>query len=223
MIDVLPGHADAYLQAVGPEPDGVLEEMDEYAEEQNFPHVGPALGGWLQLLARMVDATRVFEFGSGFGYSAYWFARALPDDGEVVLTEIDEDELDMAREHLDRGGFADLARFEHGDAMNVVEAYDGPFDVVLIDHQKHRYADAFEAVREKVAPGGIVVADNVMTGGTIEFEALLRAWHDDEPLASEDEMTTGIDEYLHAVREDPEFETAVLPIGSGLAVSHREH
>ncbi|GAB3681779.1 O-methyltransferase [Salinarchaeum chitinilyticum] len=221
-MDPLSDDVARYLRAVGPQPDDILEEMDAYAEEHGFPHVGPALGGWLQLLARMVDAERVFEFGSGYGYSAYWFARALPADGEIVCTEIDEDEIAMGREFLARGGFEDVVSYEHGDAVEIVEAYDGPFDVVLIDHQKHRYADAFEAVREKVAPGGIVVADNVMTGGTIEFEALLRAWHDDEPLASDDEMTTGIDEYLHAVRDDPEFETTILPIGSGLAVSHRE-
>jgi len=145
MIDVLPDHTDAYLQAVGPQPDDVLVEMDEYAEEHGFPHVGPALGGWLQLLTGMVDAERVFEFGSGYGYSAYWFARALDDDGQIVLTEIDEDELALGREFLARGGHESIARFEHGDALDVVERYDGPFDVVLIDHQKHRYVDAFEA------------------------------------------------------------------------------
>jgi len=222
MIETLPDHSDAFLQAVGPQPDEILEEMDEFADEHGFPHVGPALGGWLQLLARMVDAERVFEFGSGYGYSAYWFARALPEDGEIVCTEIDEDEIELGRDYLRRGGFEDVVQYEHGDAVEIVEDHDGPFDVVLLAHQKHRYADAFEAVREKVAPGGIVVADNVMTGGSIEFESLLRAWHDDEPLASDDEMTDGIDRYLHTVRDDPEFETAILPIGSGLAVSHRE-
>src|SRR6056297_2920951 len=114
MIDVLPDHTDAYLQAVGPQPDDVLVEMDEYAEEHGFPHVGPALGGWLQLLTGMVDAERVFEFGSGYGYSAYWFARALDDDGQIVLTEIDEDELALGREFLARGGHESIARFEHG-------------------------------------------------------------------------------------------------------------
>jgi len=221
MIDVLPDHSDTFLRAVGPEPDDVLEEMHEFAEENDFPHVGPALGGWLQLLARMVEAERVFEFGSGYGYSAYWFLRAMGSDGEIVLTEIDEDELELAREYLGRGGFAERASFEHGDALSVIDEYDGPFDVVLIDHQKPRYAEAFEAVREKVAPGGIVVADNVMTGGSIEFETLLRAWESEERLASDEPMTTGIDEYLHAVRDDPAFETAILPIGSGLSVSHR--
>ena len=222
MVEVLPDHSDAYLQAVGPEPDDVLLEMDEYAEEHGFPHVGPALGGWLQLLARMVDAEQVFEFGSGYGYSAYWFARALPADGSIVCTEIDEDEIELGRQYLARGGFDDVVTYEHGDAVEIVDDYDGPFDVVLIDHQKHRYAEAFDAVREKVAPGGIVVADNVMAGGTIDFEALLAAWDGDEPLASDDEMTTGIDEYLHAVRDDPDFETTILPIGEGLSVSHRE-
>ena len=222
MVEVLPDHSDAYLQAVGPEPDDVLLEMDEYAEEHGFPHVGPALGGWLQLLARMVDAEQVFEFGSGYGYSAYWFARALPADGSIVCTEIDEDEIELGRQYLARGGFDDVVTYEHGDAVEIVDDYDGPFDVVLIDHQKHRYAEAFDAVREKVAPGGIVVADNVMAGGTIDFEALLAAWDGDEPLASDDEMTTGIDEYLHAVRDDSDFETAILPIGEGLSVSHRE-
>ncbi|WP_248515929.1 O-methyltransferase [Salinarchaeum laminariae] len=211
-----------YVSAVGPEPDDVLEEMDAYAEEHGFPHVGPALGGWLQLLARMVDAERVFEFGSGYGYSAYWFARALPADGEIICTEIDADEIEMGETYLERGGFDDVVTYEHGDAMEIADSYDGPFDVTLIDHQKTRYVDAFSAFRDKVAPGGIVVADNVMTGGTIEFEQLLRSWHDDEPLASDDEMTQSIDEYLHTVRDDPAFETTILPIGSGLAVSHRE-
>jgi predicted O-methyltransferase YrrM len=76
--------------------------VDAFADREGFPTVGAAVGGWRALLARAVDAERVFEFGSGFGYSAYWFARELPADGEVVLTEIDEDELDQAREYLEK-------------------------------------------------------------------------------------------------------------------------
>ncbi len=63
---------------------------------------------------------------------------------QIVLTEIDADELEEAREFLDRGGFTDRAAFEHGDAIETVENYDGPFDVVLVDNEKHRYAEAFE-------------------------------------------------------------------------------
>ena len=181
--------------------------------------MGPAVGGWFRFLAGLVDARRVFEFGSGFGYSAYWFAGALPEDGEVVLTEIDADELAEAREFLERGGYTDRARFEHGDAIDIVERYDGPFDCVLIDNEKHRYAEAFEAIREKVPEGGLVLADNAVSAGTIEFEALPSLLHE-EPVETTD-TTRGIAEYLRTVGTDPAFETVLLPVGEGVAVSRR--
>jgi predicted O-methyltransferase YrrM len=220
MSDVVPDEIQRFARAIGPEPDEVVEEMDEHADREGFPTVGPEVGGWLQLLAELVDARRVFEFGSGFGYSAYWFARALPPEGEVVLTEVDADELDQARAYLERGGYADQARFEHGDAIETVEAYDGPFDVVLIDNEKHRYVEAFESVREKVARGGVVLADNAMTAGVVDFDALLAAREGGAP--GMNEHTRGVADYLDRVDADPEFETVLLPLGEGVAVSRRD-
>jgi predicted O-methyltransferase YrrM len=214
----VPDDVETFAAAVGPEPDDVLREMDKRADETGFPTVGPAVGGWLQQLVGLVDARRVFEFGSGFGYSAYWFARGLPDEGEIVLTEIDADELDDAREYLDRGGYAEMADFEEGDAIHIVAAYDGPFDVVLIDNEKDRYVEAFEAVREKVPVGGIVVADN-MTAGPFAFETIHRVVV--EGGETDDAMTRGVADYLDHVRADEDFETTLLPLGEGLAVSRR--
>ncbi|WP_459192420.1 O-methyltransferase [Halosimplex sp. J119] len=218
--DELPELLESYATAVGPGADEIIEEMGAQARREGFPYVGPAVGGWLAMCARFADAERVFEFGSGFGYSAYWFARELPAEGEVVLTEIDEDELDQAREYLDRGGLADRAAFEHGDAIETVEEYDGPFDVVLIDCQKERYAEAFEAVREKVAPGGIVAADNAVAGGSIDAERLRDHFEGED--VELDRMTRGIAEYLETVRGAEGFETTLLPLGEGVAVSQRE-
>jgi predicted O-methyltransferase YrrM len=226
--DELPELLESYATALGPDADELIEEMGTQARREGFPYVGPAVGGWLAMCARFADAERVFEFGSGFGYSAYWFARELPEDGQVVLTEIDADELDQAREYLDRGGVADRAAFEHGDAIETVESYDGPFDVVLIDCQKERYAEAFEAVRDKVAPGGIVAADNAVAGGTIDAGDLVAYFEDtdggegDLEEAEMNEMSRGIAAYLETVREDEAFETVLLPVGEGVAVSHCE-
>ena len=220
MPEILPDATAEFARAIGPEPDEIITEMDAQADTEGFPTVGPTVGGWLQLLARMVDARRVFEFGSGFGYSAYWFARALPDDGEIVLTEVDEDELDQAREYMRRGGFDDLASYELGDAIRTVENYDGPFDAVLIDNEKHRYREAFEAVRPKVPEGGVVIADNAVTAGPIDFEALSALVRGEDP-GDVNEHTAGVADYLAAVGEDPAFETALIPLGEGIAVSHR--
>jgi predicted O-methyltransferase YrrM len=219
--EFLPSVTGSFAEAVGPAPDAVIEEMDERADREGFPTVGPAVGGWLRLLARAVDAERVFEFGSGFGYSAYWMAPALPPDGELVLTEVDEGELADARDYLDRGGYADRARFEHGDALETVDRYDGPFDLVLLDNEKQRYAEAFEAVRDMVPVGGVVCADNAMTAGIIEFDALRQLVPDDDLEVVTTDATRGIAEYLRTVRADPAFETTLLPLGEGLAVSIR--
>jgi caffeoyl-CoA O-methyltransferase len=220
MAESLPDATAEFARAVGPEPDDVIREMDAQADTDGFPTVGPEVGGWLQMLARMVSARRVFEFGSGFGYSAYWFARALPEDGEIVLTEVDEDELDQAREYMARGGFDDLASYELGDAIETVDAYDGPFDAVLIDNEKHRYREAFEAVRPKIAEGGVVIADNAVTAGPIDFEALSALVRGEDPDDVNDH-TAGVAEYLDRVGADPAFETALIPLGEGIAVSHR--
>jgi caffeoyl-CoA O-methyltransferase len=218
MVDVQTDQVAQFLSVTAPESDAVLDEMDEYARANDFPYVGPEVGATLRLIARLVDARRIFEFGSGYGYSAYWFADALPPNGEIVLTEFDESNLDMAREFMSRGGYDEQARFEHGDALGAVERYEGPFDVVLLDHQNEQYSAGFEAVRSKIPAGGVVVADNVIAAGNVDFEDLL-ALLDGRDLDDTDASTGGIAEYLERVREDSEFETVVLPVGEGVSVS----
>ena len=205
-----------FLRATGPEHTAVQREMAALADEQSFPNLGPDAGAVLRLLARVTDAETVFEFGSGFGYSASWFLRG--GAGRVILTEHDEDELERGRAFLDDAGLAEQCVFEHGDAMEIVERYGGPFDAVLIDHQKSRYADAFAAVRPKLPVGGVIVADNV-TRGPADFEAVLAHLEDGEPLPEGDDQTVGVADYLQSVRAADSFETLVLPVGSGLCVS----
>lgn len=208
-----------YIRATGASHSEIQEEMAAYADENGFPIIGPDAGAVLRLLARLTDADTVFEFGSGYGYSASWFLAGGAD--EVVLTEIDEDELDMARSFLARGGDGDRAHYELGDALEIVDEYDGPFDVVLIDHDKPRYAAGFDLAREKVPEGGVIVADN-MTRGPIDIEQLAAYFADDEPLPEDaSEGTEGIAHYVEHVKADPAFESFVLPVGSGICLSTR--
>jgi predicted O-methyltransferase YrrM len=210
---------ETFAATIGPEPDGVLRAMDERAEETGFPTVGPAVGGWLQQLAGLVDAERVFEFGSGFGYSATWWARGM-NAGEVVLTEHDREELDMAYDWLSESDYAPTFDYQVGDALELVGEYEGPFDCVLVDHEKERYVDGFHEVADKVAVGGVVVADNVVQGPA-DFETLVEYAEGEGVPDDASAATRGIAAYLDAVRAAPDFETTVLPVGSGLTVSVR--
>ena len=103
-------HADVeeYLHRIAPESEGVLAEMEAHGRERDFPLIGPLVGRLLHLLAATAGARRVFECGSGYGYSAWWFATAVGAEGEVFLTDDSAENVERAREYLGRAGLADL-------------------------------------------------------------------------------------------------------------------
>lgn len=206
----------SFVRLAGIPENDVQREMASYGAESGFPIIGPEAGGVLRVLTRLVDPTLVFEFGSGFGYSASWFVDGLGPDGRLVLTEYDGSELDQARSFLGDLGVLDRVSFEEGDALEIADRYDGPFDMVLLDHEKTRYVEAFETIRGKVPTGGVVIADNVMAG-PISFESVL------DGLAGStraiDETSRAIVEYLEHTRDDGAFDSVVVPVGNGLSVS----
>ena len=215
-MDYLSADARRVVDLSGAPPDDLLAEMDTHGHERSFPTVGPAVGRLLRTLARLVGASRIFEFGSGFGYSAAWFAEALPPDGEIVLTDFDEQNLDEAREFLSRGGYADRARFVAGDAMETFRESEGPWDVVLVDHEKTEYRAALEMLREELATPAVVVADNVLAGPADPGD--IRAALEGDPPG---DTAAGIAAYIKGVRDDPAFETSLVPLGEGITVSYR--
>lgn len=211
---------DSLLATTTPDGDEIIAEMEAQAEESGFPTVDPGVGAFLRVCARFTDAESVFEFGSGYGYSAYCVAPALGSDGRIVLTKINEAELAQAESYLKRGGYADRARFELGDALSIFDQYEGPFDLVLLDHQSARYIDGFETVREKVSDGGMIVADNVFHSRGMDpadLEAALAESH----ASGDDSTAADIAAYCSYVRDDPDFETIPIPLCEGLFVSVR--
>ncbi len=214
---LLPANLDRFVAETAPAHDDIQERMATHAADGGFPIIGQVAGSYLWSLARTTNAESVFEFGSGFGYSASWFLKGMSASGTIVLTEIDADELELAKTYLSEAGTADNAVFEHGDAMEIIEKYDGPFDVVLIDHGKTAYADAFRRVIDKVRPGGVVVADNIMDG-PVWYEDLLPYLETDDGDPGDD-ASAGILAYLRAVMSHPDCHSMVLPIGNGLAVT----
>ncbi len=214
---MLPTSMERFVRETAPEHDEIQAEMAAQAAAGGFPIIGPASGAFLRTVAHARDAQRIFEFGSGFGYSATWFLDGMGPDGRIVLTEIDADELEQGREYLQRRGDADRATFEQGDAMEIVQGYDDPFDVVLIDHQKQEYAAAFERIRDQLPAGAVVIADNIMDG-PVWYEDLL-PYLDGDTAPPAGGPAEGIVSYLETVRSRADCHTHVLPIGKGLAVT----
>ncbi|MFB6282247.1 MAG: O-methyltransferase [Haloferacaceae archaeon] len=215
-----PLHSDALgdlIARVGPDADSVLAEMADRADREGFPTVGPEVGRCLAMCVRLLGARSVLELGSGYGYSAYWMARALPPGGRVVLTERDADLLDDARAYFERGGLADRATFEPGEALATVDAHEGPFDLIHLDHDTDRYVAGFEAARGRLADGGAVAVDNVAVYRDVQTPAGLLATLDGA--SAPNDRTRVVAAFHEHVREVPGFEPYLLPVGEGLVVA----
>lgn len=215
MTTILDPTIESLLGLGNGDPEPTLQRMADYGRDRDFPIVGPDVGQFLRVAATVVGAERIFEFGSGFGYSAAWFAEALPESGDIYLTDYDQENLDRAREFMVEAGHGDVAHYRDGDAHQSFAATEGLFDVILIDHEKSRYAAAFERAEDRIAEGGIVIADNAMAG-PVEPAAIEAALGGSEP---PDEVTEGIVTYIETVRDHPGFESVLVPLGEGLVVS----
>jgi predicted O-methyltransferase YrrM len=208
-MDLVDPDVDRYLHGWASPDDAVLREMELVAHERNFPIVGPQVGRLLAVLARASGARRVLELGSGFGYSAYWFARAIGEGGEVVLSERSTERADEAREYLTRGGLIDRVRIEIGDALEVLDRVGGEFDIVFNDIDKERYADVLEPAAAALRHGGVLICDNMLWYGTVLDED------------NQDPTTAGVRALTRALHESPDFETVLLPVRDGVTVSVR--
>ena len=203
-----PEMRDYLLDCMGPE-DALVDRMQLYAREREFPIVGGFAGRWLEMLARMVDARRVLEVGAGFGYSAFFFARAVGEQGRVIGLEHHEHEL-LAFDVLYAGHpFRDRIEILNTDGASYLAHCDEMFDVVFVDADKQDYASLLDAVVPRIRPGGLVIYDNALWGGRVTLE------HPEDP------STRGVQAFLEKLFAHPELDAQVLPAGDGLAVGRK--
>jgi predicted O-methyltransferase YrrM len=191
----------------------VLLEMEREGRERHFPIIERLVGVTVELLARSVGARRVLELGSGYGYSAYWFSRAVGPDGEVHCTDGDPDNEAKATEYLSRAGLDGPIRWHVGDAVTHLASVDGEFDVIYDDIDKEGYPDAWRAARDRIRVGGLYVCDNVIWSGRPFGLNVETEW----------DRTTGeaVAEHNRLISEDGRYVSSIVPTRDGVMVALR--
>ncbi|HXG44754.1 MAG TPA: O-methyltransferase [Gemmatimonadales bacterium] len=198
-----------YLEGLVPPRPPELARMEAEAARTEFPIIGPVAGQFCYLVARLIGARRVFELGSGFGYSTAWFARAVRENGggQVYHVVWDAALSARARRHLAALGLGDLIRYEVDEAVRVLRRTDGPFDLIFNDIDKAGYPASLGPIREKLRPGGVLVVDNLLWGGKV-FDP-----------ADRSPETEGVRRLTEEVFGDPRWIASLVPIRDGLLVA----
>lgn len=213
IVPVNPAIEDYMRSLTGPTDHPVLAEMEDYAKQYNFPIVDRLVGIFLETLAKSIDARRVFEFGSGYGYSAYWFARAVGPEGKVVCSDGDAVNRLKAQGYLSAAGLWDRIDFHTGLAQDIFAQTEGLFDICYNDVDKGDYPEVWRIARDRVRPGGLYIADNVLWHGRVAMENfvdIVPGW------------TEAILEHNLLIFNDPDFDSFINPTRDGVIVARKK-
>jgi predicted O-methyltransferase YrrM len=211
MRSFVEAQAVQYLEGLVPPRHPKLQAMEQQAREQGFPIIGPLLGHFCYQITRMIGARRVFELGSGFGYSTAWFARGVQENGGGVVHHAvwDSAMSRSARADLDAMGYDGIVEYHIGEAIEVLRAQAGPFDLVFNDIDKRGYPDSLPVIEAKSRPGTVLIVDNMLWSGRI-FDA-----------ADASPDTNGVREMTRLLTASSSWTTSVLPVRDGILLATR--
>ena len=211
-----------YLLDVFGAQDEQLRTLMPRAVSAGLPDIAVSadVGRLLMLLTSMTGGGRgarmALELGTLAGYSGIWIARGLAPGGLLITIEAEPRHADFAEREFQAAGVGASVQVRRGAALEVLpsiagEVGAGGFDLVFLDAVKREYPDYFQAVRATIAPGGLLVADNVLGSHT---------WWIDEP-AGRTVDRDGADRFNRMVAADAEFETVAVPLREGVLIARR--
>ena len=209
---------DQYLRSLIPERSGLIKEMEDYALEHRVPIMEPeGIEALLQIL-RIHEPQSILEVGAAIGYSAIRMAEALPH-ARIVTLERDEERISQAKVNFGKSGLKERITLLEGDALEAGEKVEelGPYDIIFVDAAKGQYRRFFELFEPYLNPGGIIVTDNVLFKGLVAEN--LEETEQPRRIRSLVKKIKGYNSWLH---DHPQYDTVILPIGDGVAISkHR--
>lgn len=210
-MDILSPQLSDYLANLVPPRHPVLQQMEARAEQEKFPIIGPVCGNFCYRITRGSRAQRVFEMGSGFGYSTAWFARGVQENGggEVHHVVWDAELSKQAQSYLDSMGFQDIVHYTVGEAIQALNAASGTFDIIFMDIDKQDYPKALPTINTKLSVGGTLIVDNMLWSGRIFDQK------DESP------ETLAIRELTGMLMSSDQWLASIIPVRDGLLVANK--
>lgn len=210
----VPSDVTAYVESLVPDREPGIIEIEEYAKEHGVPIMElVGMEAMLQFL-RLVQPKSILEVGTAIGYSATRMAKALPDV-RIVTIERDKIRYDKAIENIDKMQLQEQITVIFGDALetgDIVGKY-GPFDCIFIDAAKGQYTHFFELYSPMLSPNGVVFSDNVLFRGLVAKNTI-----EERRQRSLVEKIKGYNKWL---MNHTEFDTTILTVGDGIAISRK--
>ncbi|GEM66870.1 O-methyltransferase [Sphingobacterium mizutaii NBRC 14946 = DSM 11724] len=203
---------NSYLEDTTDEENSLLKKVNrETYLKETMPHMlsGHYQGRVLSMISKMVHPRLALEIGTFTGYATLCLAEGLEDEGVLHSIDINEEQQERVQSYFDESPYASQIRYHIGDAAEVIPSIEGTFDLVFIDADKKRNLYYFNALIDRVRPGGVILVDNVLWKGKV---------FDENP----DKQTQQVIELNQTLAEDKRVEKLILPIRDGLFVLRKK-
>lgn len=214
-IDLSP--RDTYIEGLYAEEDAGLRSIRErlVTADRWGVNISAAEGKLLQFFIKLINAKKVVEIGTLFGYSGVWMARALPSGGRLYTIERDHDAVRMAKKAFEECEVQDQVTLLEGEAIDKLKdlSREAPFDMVFIDANKTSYNEYLEWATTHVRPGGLIIADNTLLGGKLaEVE---------KPEELSQRQWTEMRRFNSSITDVAKYFGTIIPTAEGLTVAIR--
>ena len=206
-----------YLLSVSLREPAILSKLREETAklEAAGMQISPEQGQFMRLLVKMLGAKRTLEIGVFTGYSALSVGLVLPDDGQIVACDVNEEWTAMARRYWQAAGISHKIDLYLAPATETLaalvgnEANHGAFDFAFIDADKANYATYYEQAFKLVRRGGVIAIDNVLWGGSLVDHS------------QQDEDTNALRALNQQLHKDDRIDLSMVPIGDGLTLARK--
>ncbi len=212
MSNILPEYIEEYLHTTHKKNDAFFETLRAYAEENHIYIVKPEVERFFRTFLSVIKPKNILEVGTAIGYSAMFMLESAGENSFITTIERDENVLIQAKENVGKRGLTDRVNFLFGDATEVLESIGGTYDFVFLDASKGQYRAHFDMALEHVRKGSVIITDDVLYMGMTATDDLATKKHGT--------IVRRLREFLDFLCTDARFETVILPIGDGVAMTY---
>ena len=200
-----------YLEEAQPSQADLLLELEQHGRKDGVPIVSRETGRLLSLLVHAMQANRILEIGTAYGYATLWMALAQPPMGKIWTIDPDAERTKVAHSYFRRAGEDDFITIFNQDAAELLPNFpQRNLDIVFLDAEYLRYREYLDTVIPMLKLSGIVVIDDCLLGGRVA-----------DPECAHDEDVRTMREFNNYFLNHPDLDAMILPLGSGTGIGAR--
>ena len=202
----------AYMNSLERGNGNMLDELEQFALRTDVPIIRKEMQSFLKTMMVMNKPKQILEVGTAIGFSALLMAEFAPADCQITTIEKYDKRIPIAKENFQKFGRAEQITLLEGDATEILKQLNETYDFIFMDAAKGQYINFLPDILRLLKPGGVLLSDNVLQDGDI-IESRYAVTRRNRTIHGR------MREYLYTLKNHPELETAIIPLGDGITLS----